>query len=235
MIDSQRPLCCIFHILPMEPESPAYPELKFLNGTGEIRKHHNRLPHWQQSHIACFVTFRLWDSIPADLLAEWREDRDAWLADHPKPWSAAAEMAYHLKFSVRIDHWMDEGHGSCVPADSSMAEMLEETLRMKDGADYQLHSWVIMPNHVHVLFSPMNGRTLPKIIAAWKRISATKIHKTAGTSGSLWQRDYFDRLIRDWDHFMNVARYIRRNPTKAKLPEGGYTLYEPEWVKRLLS
>jgi REP element-mobilizing transposase RayT len=219
----------------MEPDYPAYPELKFLDGAGEIRRHHNRLPHWQQSRTACFVTFRLWDSIPADLLSEWREDRDAWLAEHPKPWSAATEMSYHLKFSARIDRWMDEGYGSCVLADSFMAEMLGETLHMKDGTDYHLHSWVIMPNHVHVLFSPTAGLTLPKIVAAWKRFSATKIHKTAGTSGSLWQKDYFDRLIRDWDHFMNVARYIRNNPGKATLGDKSYSLYEAEWVKRLLS
>lgn len=219
----------------MEPDTPSYPKLKFLNGFAEIRKHRNRLPHWQQTETACFVTFRLGDSIPTDLLSQWREDRDAWLVGNPKPWSSETEMSYHLKFSSRIDRWMDEGYRSCLLADSFNAEKVRETLRMKDGTDYQLHSWVIMPNHVHVLFSPENGQTLPKIVAGWKRFSATKIHKAAGSSGSLWQKDYFDRLIRDWDHFMNVARYIRRNPEKAGLPDGRHTLYEADWVMRLLS
>lgn len=215
----------------MEPDASSYPELKFLNGFAEIGKHRNLLPHWQQAQVACFVTFRLGDSIPSDLLSQWRKDRDAWLLEHPKPWSSETEKSYHLKFSSRIDRWMDEGHGSCVLADSFNAE----TLRMKDGADYQLHSWVIMPNHVHVLFSPMNGRVVPKIMSGWKRFSATRIHKAAGTTGGLWQKDSFDRLIRDWDHFLNVTRYIRRNPGKAGLRDGSYILYETEWVKRLLS
>lgn len=219
----------------MEPDLSSYPELKFLNGFAEIRKHGNRLPHWQQTHTAYFVTFRLADSIPSNLLSQWREDRDGWLVEHPKPWSKETEMSYHLKFSSRIDQWMDQGYGSCLLADSLMAEKVGETLLMKDGDEYQLHSWVVMPNHVHVLFSSATGQTLPKIVASWKRFSATKIHKTAGSSGSLWQKDYFDRLIRDWDHFMNVARYIRRNPGKAGLRDGGYVLYEAEWVRRLLS
>jgi REP element-mobilizing transposase RayT len=92
-----------------------------------------------------------------------------------------------------------------------------------------------MPNHVHVLMSPGEGESLSRIIAGWKRFSATRIHKANGTSGRLWQKDYFDRLIRDWDHFMNVACYIRRNPEKAKLADGSFVLFEAPWIKRLLS
>ena len=47
-------------------------------------------------------------------------------------------------------------------------------------------------------------------------------------SGSLWQRDYFDRLVRDEAHFANCVRYIRRNPEKARLGEAEYLLYESE-------
>lgn len=219
----------------MEPDTTSYPELKFLNGFAEIGKHHNRLPHWLQTDTACFVTFRLRDSIPSNLLVQWRKDRDAWLLENPKPWSSQTEMYYHLEFSSRIDRWMDEGYGSCAFADSANSEMVSETLRMKDGSYYQLHSSVIMPNHVHVLFSPINGWTVSKVVAGWKRFSATKIHRAAGNSGSLWQKDYFDRLIRDWDHFMSAARYIRKNPKKAELGDEYYVLYETDWVKQLLS
>jgi len=47
-------------------------------------------------------------------------------------------------------------------------------------------------------------------------------------SGPLWQRDYFDRLVRDEKHFANCVRYIRRNPEKAHLGKGQYLLYENE-------
>lgn len=52
-----------------------------------------------------------------------------------------------------------------------------------------------------------------------------------GTSGAFWQKDYFDRLARHQDHFANCVRYIRGNPGKAKLREGGCTLYKSEMVR----
>ena len=42
---------------------------------------------------------------------------------------------------------------------------------------------------------------------------------------AFWQKDYFDRLIRDSTHFWNCARYIQRNPAKANLREGEYSLF----------
>lgn len=41
-------------------------------------------------------------------------------------------------------------------------------------------------------------------------------------------------VMRDWDYMIRVARYIRRNPAKAKLCEDEFTLYEAEWVKKML-
>ena len=46
-----------------------------------------------------------------------------------------------------------------------------------------------------------------------------------------WQRDYFDRLVRDEKHFANCVRYIRRNPEKAQLSKGEFILWESELAK----
>jgi REP element-mobilizing transposase RayT len=115
------------------------------------------------------------------------------------------------------------------------AEIAADTLSRRNQTDYLLHSHVIMPNHVHVLVSPLEGKPLSSAIAGWKRFSATRIHNASGDTGCLWQKDYFDRLIRDWEHFLNVARYIRRNPVKAGLAAGSFLLVEAPWVQRLLS
>ena len=115
------------------------------------------------------------------------------------------------------------------------AAAVAATLAKRDSVDYLLHSWIIMPNHVHVLMSPADAKPLAQVVGGWKRFSATRIHKSIGKYGSLWQKDYFDRLIRDWDHFLNVARYIRRNPTKARLAVGRFVLFEAPWVTRMLS
>ena len=67
------------------------------------------------------------------------------------------------------------------------------------------------------------------------RYSAIGINLRMGRDGTLWQRDYFDRLIRNWQHMIRVARYIRRNPGKGNVPDGQYTLHESDWVRRMLA
>jgi putative transposase len=144
------------------------------------------------------------------------------------------EMEYHKRFSARLDEHLDDGHGSCLFRDSSMAGIVADAFRFFDGQRYVLHSWAIMPNHVHLLLSLGEGRVLSEIVSSWKRFTATRIHRETGGSGNLWQKDYFDRIIRDWDHFANVARYIRRNPVKAKLSGNEFLLEEAPWIHRLL-
>jgi len=89
---------------------------------------------------------------------------------------------------------------------------------------------VIMPDHVHLLLTLGESESLAGIVASWKRFSAGKIPQQMRNHGTLWQKDYFDRIIRDWDHFVNVARYIRRNPTKAKLHEEADALLILEYM-----
>ncbi len=86
------------------------------------------------------------------------------------------------------------------------------------------HVWVIMPNHMHLLFTPL--APLEKLMQSWKGIAARRI----GLS-SIWQKNYRDTLIRNVSHFANAVRYIRRNP--AKLQEGTFTLWASERAKAI--
>ena len=90
-----------------------------------------------------------------------------------------------------------------------------------------------MPNHVHALFVQKAEHPLEKIIRSWKTFPARQINSLLGRSGSLWQRDYFDRLVRDEQHLANCVRHIRRNPEKAQLSGGEYILYESELAKAI--
>ncbi len=218
----------------MDSDSTRYPELRFLNEFADILKTRNCLPHWHQNRSTFFVTFRLGDSMPASLLETWRAERDRWLLQHPQPWALDTELEFHKRFSARLDEHLDDGHGSCLFREPSMAAMVSDAFRFFDNKRYLLHSWVIMPNHVHLLLSLGESQTLSEIISSWKRFTATQIHRKTGASGSLWQKDYFDR-IRDWNHFANVARYIRRNPVKAKLRDNEFLLEEAPWIHRLLA
>ena len=216
----------------MEPSDSAYPVLKFLNEMAEVELTRNRLPHWRQERATCFLTFRLGDSIPATLLNEWRREKERWLLDHPHPWTPETEAHYHHYFSTRIDRHLDQGHGSCLLADGTNAATVAGAFRHFDQSRYLLHGWVVMPNHVHLLLTLGESESLSRIVASWKRFTALNIRHR--NPGPLWQKDYFDRIIRDWDHFVNVARYIRRNPFMARLQRGEFLLEEAPWMKRLL-
>jgi len=217
----------------MATDPPLPPILKFFLKCEAIRKTHGRLPHWQQDNATYFITFRLADSIPAHLLDHWRDERQAWLKHHPKPWSPETESEYHERFSAKIDGYLDQGFGSCALRDPANATLVADSIRHFDRNRYLLHSWVIMPNHVHLLLSLNETVGLGATVSTWKRYTATRINQREADNGAFWQKDYFDRLIRDWNHFRNVARYIRNNPIKANLPTGTYLLYEAPWIQYL--
>ena len=205
--------------------------LRFFNPFAETAISANRLPHWHQEGAAYFLTFRLADAVPRYLLDQWSVERLAWLVDHPKPWSPEIEAEYHRRFSGAMERFLDAGHGLCALRDTACRTVLEATLQHFDGDRFAHIAWVIMPNHVHLLFLLKEGQALEKVVRNWKRRSAREINRMLGSKGTFWQKDYFDRIVRDQDHFANCVRYIRRNPLKAKLREGEYTLYESEMVK----
>ena len=206
--------------------------LKFFNPFAEIERTANKLPHWQQPGATYFITFRLGDSIQAELRNRWQAERDQWLLHHPKPWSVEVEAEYHLRFSQQIDQWLDAGHGSCLLRDPETRRILEGALNHFDEDRHLHHVWVIMPNHVHCLTTLHAEAKMEKVVQSWKGFSATSINKHLHREGPLWQEDYFDRLIRDEEHFTNCVRYIRRNPQKADLKEDEFTLFESDFAKR---
>lgn len=198
---------------------PSVSTPSFFNPDTEIDKTTHHLPHWQQGEAWVFVTWRLGDSLPKAKLDQWKKDRDIWLKQHPEPWDNKTEDEYHDRFSRQIDEWLDQGSGSCVLKEPANGKVVADALRHYDKDRYELASFVVMPNHVHVLFRPLGQQALSDILRSWKGFTAREINKRLGKSGALWQDEYWDRLIRNEGHFFKVAEYIRENPTKAKLQE----------------
>jgi REP element-mobilizing transposase RayT len=209
-------------------------ELRFFNPYAEIRHTENRLPHWQQRGAVYFVTFRLADAVPTRLRNQWETDREAWLKVHPEPWSEEIEREYHQRFSGAIERWLDAGHGSCLLRRHECAEVVAEALRHFEGERVAMISFVVMPNHVHALFVQNPVWPLEKLLQSWKRFTTLEINKPLGRAGNLWQRDYFDRLVRDEKHFANCIRYIRRNPEKARLPPNEFIRWESKTALAIL-
>jgi type I restriction enzyme R subunit len=133
-----------------------------------------------------------------------------------------------------MDQWLDQGHDSCVLRTPAHAEVVAGALHHFESERVALISFVVMPNHVHVLFTLNPEWKLEEMIHSWKRHSANEINRQRGETGPLWMKDYFDRLIRDPAHLNNCVRYIRNNPTKARLRVGEYLLYESPFAQSIL-
>jgi REP-associated tyrosine transposase len=190
--------------------------LQFFNPYADIRFTANRLPHWQQEGAVYFVTFRLADAVPHHLRTQWESEREAWLRVHLQPWGAEVEREYHVRFSGAVECWLDAGHGSCILRRHDCAEIVAGALRHFDGQRARMVSSIVMPNHVPAVF--VQHPSWP--LRSWKSFTSRKINSLLSREGTLWQRDYFDRPVRDEKHFANCVRYIRRNPVKARLRGG---------------
>jgi len=114
------------------------------------------------------------------------------------------EREYHERFSGAIERWLDAGYGSCVLRRHECAAVVAEALRHFDGDRVSQIAWVVMPNHVHAVFVLNPAWSLEKIILSWKGFTARKINPLLGRKGNFWQRDYFDRLVRDTKHLATV-------------------------------
>ena len=169
------------------------------------------LPHFESSDVTQHVTFHLADSLPQTVLLR--------LESELKFLPTGKRDVERRK---RVDAWIDAGHGSCALRKPAIADMVQGSLLTFDAQRYRLLAWVVMPNHVHVLFQPINGWTVAKIVAAWKKFTARKICDDRRDSGEgpgapVWHREYWDRYIRDQTHLQQAIEYIHLNPVKAGL------------------
>ncbi len=164
------------------------------------------LPHFDGGEIIQFITYRLADSLPQNVIEDLKLKLER---------NSISEIEYHRK----IDKYLDNGFGCGYLKDRRIAAVIEENLLKFNGDRYKLFSWVIMPNHVHVLLRPMENMTLSDIMHSMKSYTANRANKVLKRTGKFWSSEYFDRYMRDYDHFEKTVAYIHNNPVKAGLCE----------------
>ncbi|MES2995504.1 MAG: transposase [Verrucomicrobiota bacterium] len=168
------------------------------------------LPHLDAAKEIQAVTFRLADALSAMVIERWQRELE----------NVGQETDENQR-AKRLHGWIaryeDAGHGACVLQQSQCAEIVQSALLHFDGDRYRMLEWVIMPNHVHMMLETLPGYELAGVIKSWKSFTARRIHDAIGGSGPLWQREYFDRYIRDENHFHASRKYIHENPVKAGL------------------
>ena len=164
------------------------------------------LPHFDGGEITQFVTFTLWDSVPHVVLRKWHDEL-----------AMLEKMKREIEWKRRIEIYIDCGEGHAWFKNPILADLVQNALMYFHGQRYLLHAWVIMPNHVHAMFTLLQGFSLESILHSWKSFTANEANKILGKQGEFWYPESFDRYIRDSEHYNRVKKYIEDNPPKAKL------------------
>lgn len=133
-----------------------------------------------------------------------------------EPFAAYTDQERILKslWILKVENALDEALGSCALRDPKIRDGLERTFRHEDGKSYLLGEFVIMPNHVHLLVRPEHGIDLSDLLQAWKSISSHRANAILRRSGTLWQDEYFDHILRDIAEWQKAGRYITGNPQR---------------------
>lgn len=99
------------------------------------------------------------------------------------------------------------------------AAAIESALLHFDGERYRLLAWCVMSNHVHVIAQQLEGWPLASVVHSWKSFTANGVNRVLCRSGPVWQREYFDRFMRNDDHLSSTIAYVENNPVAAGLVE----------------
>jgi len=159
------------------------------------------LPHRDEPGLTQFVTFNLVDSFPVALRSEWEH---------------FAKLEDDRERLKELEGYLDKARGDCFLRRPEIAQIVENNFREHAGERYELKAWVVMPNHVHVLFK-VGTVSMSETIGAWKRNTGRLANRRLGRSGAFWAEDYFDVFMRDAEHEQKTVKYIENNPTKVKM------------------
>jgi REP element-mobilizing transposase RayT len=170
---------------------------------------HSNLPHISQESHYQFITFRTKDSTDdfvKSLLANYN--------------IKSKETQY------KIDKYLDSSLKGAYLNDEIIDLAKDYILKIEKNL-CEVISFIIMPNHIHILL--IQKTDLTKIIQYLKGGLAYIINKKLNKKGSLWQKTYFDKIIRDEKHFGITYEYIKNNAIKAGLKDSKkrfYSIYE---------
>lgn len=193
----------------------------FFDNHAEVGIRRRNLPHWRQEGKLYFVTWRQADSIPADKRDELRRDRENFIRMHGDPAKrdlpVELRRRYHELFNARVQRWLDAGAGSCVLRKPGPRDIMRDALMHFVDVRYQLGSFAIAGNHVHVLVAPLPGIELSGVLHSWKSYTAKAINKELGRSGTLWKEESYDHLVRSEAALRRISGYIH-----AHVDQGAY-------------
>jgi REP element-mobilizing transposase RayT len=142
------------------------------------------------------------------------------------------QTSLHRKYEYRrrLPHYQKDDRALFVTFCCGCLDPLPESVRdivlrhclHDQGTKAAIHAVVVMPNHVHLLLTPLrdldgNLYGLVEILQGIKSASAHSLNRALRRSGPLWQEESFDHVLRSEESFSEKMEYIRQNPVRRGL------------------
>lgn len=159
-------------------------------------------------------------------------DNSPELAAHEQRW-----LQFHREWFKTFEDILDTVQ--CGPTwlkDARVAKIVADALHWRDGKVYRLDAYCIMSNHVHTVFAPYlseeslhvsqvegsliyesDEAPLDVIMHSLKSWTANQANVLIGRSGSFWEHENYDHVVRNDDEFDRIVNYVLQNPVKARL------------------
>jgi putative transposase len=160
--------------------------------------HQRRLPHIYATEEPVFLTWRLHDSLP------------------PHRVFAGGSLPSGQAF-VALDRLLEDTRtGTFYLRQPALAHLVVEAIRYNAVTlgHYVWHAFVVMPNHVHLLLTPLVA--LPLLTKSLKGITARRANAVLKLTGKpFWQEESYDHVVRNGQEFEKIRGYIEENPVRA--------------------
>jgi len=194
-----------------------YPELQELTRESirDVWQRCRRLPHWELEGSTYFITFRVDSALGTRFLPSILHAIERY---RPAPDKIGRNPTVGQASPIGQASRVGQAFQPADPA-PDIASLLEESIFFGYAERYILDAYVIMPDHAHLLFTPLHGWTLAKIQQGLKGFTSWEINGVLGRRGRFWQDESFDHLIRDEVDWLDKFTYIHNNPVKAGLVE----------------
>ena len=175
----------------------------------------NQLPHWEVESGTYFITIRCAGSLPKAVAERVATIHRTLQAIEP----ASEEFRLlQRQYFLTTEKYLDAAHGFCPFREAHCCDLAVKALQSLDQQGWQVLHYAIMPNHLHALFATTKEANGMKIVwQRWKGSTARAGNEILGRRGAFWQRDWFDRWMRDEAEMQKTIAYIRNNPVKAGL------------------
>lgn len=204
------------------------------------------LPHIHPDGYPLFITFRLANSLPEEIILELKTQREC------EPRLSTGQPGLEVqeieaRYFSCYDEWLDKcATGPQWLENENIARTISEAILGMQNSRYKLIAYCIMPNHVHLLIenlvkelSPHRGKRSRYPVAETLRLlkgaTARDCNLALKRNGQFWHHESYDHYVRDEAELSRIIKYILDNPVKAGLVKEWnnwkFTYVSPEFGK----